>query len=197
MYLAARTCYSSDEDLALHARACMSEADMCDWLRKHATRHVGLLEHVDFHFLARGVSRACTHQLVRHRIASYCQQSQRYVNMTTAKFVVPPDITNVDKFLFHCEYALVSYDAFRKEGANTEDARFLLPNATATNLVVKMNGRALVEASRLRLCVRAQWEIRNLFGAMQQEVMRACPLVGDMMHCACAQAGVGEGKCQG
>ena len=126
--------------------------------------HASPIEHVSFTFALSGVSRALTHQLVRHRIASYNQQSQRYVSYDEPTFIVPPvieaDEQVRERFLTACQEAFGSYRSLLDAGIPAEDARYLLPNAMETKIVVTMNIRELLHFFSLRSCRRAQWEIR-------------------------------------
>lgn len=131
--------------------------------------HESPLEHSSFTFAIEGVSRALTHQLVRHRIASFSQQSQRYVKEGGFDFIVPPKIKSdkeaYKKFLDAIEYSRKAYDEMLKI-APAEDARFLLPNACETRIIVTMNARSLYNFFARRCCTRAQWEIRELADKM-------------------------------
>jgi len=145
------------------------------------------LKHAYFTFIIDGISRACSHQLVRHRMASYSQQSQRYVSMKGFPYVKPPSIgdrefgAEVDglklKLNFEKLMGLIGscYEGLVNEGVPKEDARFVLPNACSTRMVVTMNGEELVHFLRLRTCTRAQWEIRNLAVEMLRELRRVMP----------------------
>ena len=138
--------------------------------------HTSILEHASATFLITGVSRALTHQLVRHRIASYTQQSQRYVDMEDFKFVIPPSILKCNNEEVLTEYNYImnriekSYKFLvselvksgRTEQQAREDARFVLPNAAETQIVMTMNYRELGDFLGKRMCMRAQWEIRAL-----------------------------------
>jgi thymidylate synthase (FAD) len=129
-----------------------------------------LLRHSYFTFLVDGISRACSHQLVRHRVASYSQQSQRYVAMKKFPYVTPETLKGVE---VEVGGRKLSYDDIMEEigefyeklvdaGVPKEDARFVLPNACTTRIVFTMNGEELVHFLRLRTCSRAQWEIRKM-----------------------------------
>ena len=131
-----------------------------------------LLKHLSFTFAVSGLSRACTHQLVRHRVASYSQQSQRYVRMErlAEEAVEPPSISDRPPadtifrgFLRASEYV---YGRLLRLGVPEEDARFVLPNAAPTNIVITMTGSALYHFFGLRCCNRAQHEIRELADRM-------------------------------
>lgn len=139
-----------------------------------ASGHHSVIEHVYFTFAIDGVSRALTHQLVRHRIASFSQQSQRYVSSSGGfdvdDYVIPPSImkykdTFVD-FVETLEQIQSNYNQLRDSGVPAEDARFLLPNATKTRIVVTMNCSSLLHFFGVRCCTASQWEIRKLANAM-------------------------------
>jgi len=129
-----------------------------------------LLRHSTFTFLVDGISRACSHQLVRHRPASYSQQSQRYVSMKNFPYVEPESLKGLEVEVDGKKYSFgeimsflgKAYEGFVERGAPKEDARFVLPNACSTRIVFTMNGEELVHFLRLRTCTRAQWEIRNM-----------------------------------
>lgn len=144
-----------------------------------AMGHTSTLEHASFTFAIEGVSRALTHQLVRHRIASYSQQSQRYVDAHDFAYIIPPSIANNDsarqRFTALMEQVLQCYDELAALDIPREDARYVLPNATETKILVTMNARALHNFFRLRCCSRAQWEIRALAEAMLAKVRDVAP----------------------
>jgi thymidylate synthase (FAD) len=133
--------------------------------------HESILEHASFSFAIEGISRACSHQLVRYRHASFSQQSQRYVKLNSKdSWAVMPESIRQDKStfpaaeVFHDAIACAerSYELLLARGIPAEDARFVLPNATATKLVITMNARELRLFFAQRLCEKAQWEIREL-----------------------------------
>lgn len=133
--------------------------------------HTSTIEHASFTFAIEGVSRAATYQLVRHRIASYSQQSQRYVKAgEDFDYILPPTIEKNEKAKKIYENTIKTIQkAYRdliKAGIEKEDARFLLPNAAETKIVVTMNARSLLHFFEKRLCARAQWEIRVLANKM-------------------------------
>ncbi len=142
--------------------------------------HTSTLEHANFTFAVQGISRTCTHQLVRHRIASYSQQSQRYVKMgSNFNYIIPPAIGNNKKFLKIFKNQILQakkvYDELIKAGFKKEDARFLLPNSSETKIVITMNARALLHFFEKRLCIRAQWEIRQMADLMLKQVKKIAP----------------------
>ncbi|MBR5909167.1 MAG: FAD-dependent thymidylate synthase, partial [Schwartzia sp.] len=128
--------------------------------------HASTLEHVSFTFGIEGVSRTLTHQLVRHRIASYSQQSQRYVAAHDFAYITPPTIAEKpeakERFDALMKEIRAAYDSFIELGVPKEDARYVLANAAETKIVVTMNARSLLHFFNLRCCNRAQWEIREL-----------------------------------
>jgi len=138
-----------------------------------------LLGHLSYVFAVEGISRVCSHQLVRHRVASYSQQSQRYVEVERLReyVVVPKTIRERGCEVFDAlvEEASRAYGRLISLGVPREDARFVLPNATETHLLVTMDGRSLLHLFGLRCCLRAQWEIRELADAMLIEVRRVEP----------------------
>jgi thymidylate synthase (FAD) len=134
--------------------------------------HHAVLEFADFTFHISGVSRALTHQLVRHRLASYAQRSQRYCGENNFDYVIPPSIGRnkeaKDIFVALMGYIGMQYERLQKAGIPNEDARYVLPNACETTIEVKMNGRALIHFFNERLCTRAQWEIRQMAMLMKK-----------------------------
>jgi thymidylate synthase (FAD) len=143
--------------------------------------HTSVIEHASFSFAISDVSRSLTHQLVRHRIASYSQQSQRYVNLNEPSYVIPPLIGKDAKTKKAYEETMgVIWDHYNKLLAlkiPAEDARYVLPNATCTNIMVTMNARSLLNFFELRCCLHAQWEIRELANKMLAEVKKASPVI--------------------
>lgn len=145
--------------------------------------HTSTIEHASFTFAIEGISRACSHQLVRHRIASYSHQSQRYVSELKGgmQYIVPPEIKKNKEW--YREYKKLmdkvetEYKNLIDKGIKPEDARFLLPNACETKIVVTMNARALHNFFRERLCSRAQWEIRAMAEEMLRLVRRVAPII--------------------
>lgn len=144
--------------------------------------HESPMEHVCFTFGIEGISRACSHQLVRHRIgASYSQKSQRYVREKQFDYVLPPTIEAspelTDTFKDTMAHLQGVYEELLAAGIPAEDARFVLPNAASTSLVLTMNVRSLWHFFELRCCQRAQWEIRNLAYEMRRLVREVAPLL--------------------
>jgi len=170
--------------VAAAARLCyapVGAAELMDAMSEDAVRrvlktiitsgHTSALEHASYTFAVDGVSRAMTHQLVRHRLASYNQQSQRYVTYAhEPTFIVPPSVEEQpDTAQVFAAAATAAFDAYRAlidVGVPAEDARYILPNAMETKIVITMNVRELLHFFELRCCKRAQWEIRELALAM-------------------------------
>lgn len=143
--------------------------------------HTSTIEHASFTFSIEGVSRALTHQLVRHRIASYSQKSQRYVKEKDFDYILPP-LVKVNKeaeavYLKAISKAAEAYNQLIEFGIPAEDARMLLPNACETKIFVTMNCRSLFNFFQERMCTRAQWEIRQLANLMHREVLGVAPNV--------------------
>lgn len=143
--------------------------------------HLSTLEHVTFTFAIEGVSRVLTHQLVRHRIASYSQQSQRYVKEHDFETIVPASIASkpeakakFDKLMTEIQ---AMYDEFIALDIPAEDARYILPNATETKIVCTFNARSLLNFFSLRCCTRAQWEIRALANEMLRQCQAVAPVI--------------------
>ena len=143
--------------------------------------HQSVVEHTSFTFAISDVSRSLTHQLVRHRIASYSQQSQRYVNLKEPTYVTPPSIEkdNIMKKAYDetMERIWKEYNKLLDIGIPAEDARYVLPNATTSNIIVTMNARSLLNFFELRCCLHAQWEIRRLANKMLREVKKVAPTI--------------------
>ncbi len=142
--------------------------------------HWSPTEHVSFTFAVEGVSRALTHQLVRHRIASYSQQSQRYIKLEHFDYIVPPSIERdpaaLELFNSMMDQIFAAYKHLASM-VHHEDARYILPNACETKIVLTFNCRSLFNFFEHRCCERAQWEIRRLAGLMLAEVKKAAPVL--------------------
>lgn len=140
--------------------------------------HMSVFEHASATFKIEGISRACLAQLTRHRIASYSVRSQRYCEVGGGDWcVIPPGVVGTDaesRFRAQASDAMWSYRAAIDEGAKFEDARYLLPEATKTSLVMTINARSLQNLFTLRLDSRAQWEIRELVETIERELERRC-----------------------
>ncbi|KXA99876.1 hypothetical protein AKJ47_01165 [candidate division MSBL1 archaeon SCGC-AAA261G05] len=143
--------------------------------------HESILEHAKFTFSIEGISRACSHQLVRHRIASYSQQSQRAVKIEEPDYVTPPQIQANSKLEEKYEQimnqAWKNYRELLDSKIPREDARFVLPNAAKTNIVMTMNARSLLHFLELRCCLHAQWEIRELAWKILSQTRKVAPTI--------------------
>ncbi|MDP3058122.1 MAG: FAD-dependent thymidylate synthase [bacterium] len=194
---AARLCYSGEDIQTIRTRVGGKRAQELVAKLLHMG-HESPLEHVSFSFGVEGVSRALSHQLVRHRIASYSQQSQRYVSMNNFPYVIPPSIIENEHALKDFQQCmsniLNAYQALSKI-VPQEDARYVLPNACETQLVVTMNARSLYNFFNLRCCNRAQWEIRQLARTMLAVVLEVAPAVFSYAGPDCwGDRGCTEGK---
>lgn len=215
---AAKLCYSSSDIESL--RDGLTDDKVSSFIDMIVSiGHESVTEHVTFTFGIEGISRACSHQLVRHRIASYSQKSQRYVNENGFDFVTPPAIEEIPEAKSEYDRMIAeitkSYEKladiltekhtaeFTAQGLDektarskasklaNEDARFILPNACETKIVVTMNVRSLFNFFRHRCCNRAQWEIR----AVANEMLRQCMEVAPHIFAHAGPSCVAEGKC--
>ena len=169
-----RTCYKSEKNISDE-----SAGIFCKSIINRG--HESVLEHASATFKISEISRACSHQLVRSRIASFCQESQRYVKQNNFNFVIPDSIKKSFQYLnylslmariknLYCEMLL-------DENINPEDARFILPNACHTEIVMTMNFREIRHFLKTRLDIHAQWEIRKLAELILDEMMKIAPNV--------------------
>lgn len=220
--MAAKLCYSKVgvEDISEK----MSNEDAEKFVKMlMGFSHMSPLEHISFSFAIEGVSRTLTHQLVRHRIASYSQQSQRYVDENEFDYIIPPQIEKDEEALkvFEESMSMIqsSYEKLRdvltknvtkqimdEEGLEesearkkavklaNEDARFVLPGACETKIITTMNARQLLHFFEERTCVRAQWEIRELATQMLKLVKEVCPVIFESAGPGCVKGGCPEGK---
>lgn len=207
---AARLCYSPEPiDIILKKNTNESVWTFIERLMELG--HESPLEHVTFTFGIEGISRACSHQLVRHRIASYSQKSQRYVSEKQFEYVIPESISKdpeLEKdYIELMNHIQSKYDDFREkmvdrftsngmaktfaEKKANEDARYVLPNACQTSLVVTMNIRSLFNFFKLRCCNRAQWEIREV----ATEMYKICRMVAPHIFRYAGPPCVIEGHC--
>ena len=150
-----------------------------------------LLPHLCYTFAIEKISRACSHQLVRHRVASFSQQSQRYITVKrlSEKIVVPPSIGVNKDYEALIESASDSYQSLVSAGVPREDARFVLPNAAETSLLMTMEGKSLMHFLGLRTCNRAQWEVRALADMMLEQLRKVEPSIFNHAGPYCYQLG--------
>lgn len=194
---AARLCYSAAGIEAVAEKLTPEKiAPLVTQLREQG--HLSTFEHASFTFGVEGVSRSLTHQLVRHRLASYSQQSQRYVGMSElpSGAVVPGTITGKLREKFGDMLRAIGdfYEEMRQAGVPAEDARYILPNAAPTKIIVTMNARELLHFFRLRCCNRAQWEIHALADEMLKMAKSAAPLLFRNAGPGCVNGPCTEGK---
>lgn len=189
---AARICYSAIG--ASELKENLGSEEIKKFLKKLISLgHLSPLEHASFTFAIEGVSRALSHQLVRHRIASYSQKSQRYVDEENFEYIIPPSIAADPHALELYRTRMEEIRSAYRELARIvprEDARYILPNATETKLVCTFNARSLWNFFRLRCCRRAQWEIRELAEGMRREVRRVAPTLFALAGPSCETEGI-------
>lgn len=210
---AAKLCYSSSGIEDLQNNLDKEKVDrFLNMLMSYG--HESPIEHVSFSFGIEGVSRSLTHQLVRHRIGSYSQQSQRYVRLDQFEYVIPPSIENDEDakktYIETMENCQQSYDhivnilkekyinqglkAIDAEKKSIEDARYVFPNACTSKIIVTMNARSLMNFFRHRCCNRAQWEIRELAETMLFEVKDVAPTLFKYCGPGCVNGPCPEGR---
>jgi thymidylate synthase (FAD) len=200
IYTACRTCYSELTPEEIFRRAVDGEIDQAKMQRLISgvieSGHGSTIEHIVFTFGISGVSRTLSHQLVRHRAGvAFDQQSQRYVTYKKAATMEPQTISELDDEALREKYedqvagSMELYGELVAAGIPGEDARFVFPNATRTNLVMTTNLRALIHMSGLRLCTMAQWEIRRLFQLIRHEIFSVSPFLGSFLAPKCVPLG--------
>lgn len=219
-YTACRSCYSSEKPIDIYSKT-IPIFDFCDTCKKEncedcdpnkirkdiedknyekmvslvdkvlESGHHSTIEHCQFVFSISGVSRACTHQLVRHRHMQFSQKSQRYVTEKEQfEYVTPESIKkkaytgSYDSLMFEIQDL---YNCMIKDGIPAEDARFVLPNAATSSLVVSLNVRELIHLANERLCCNAQWEIRNLVHTMCELVVNKEPFLEKYLQPKCVK----------
>ena len=193
--LAAKLCYSDSNISQLEEKVLGASFEK--FLGKILKMgHLSVLEHAGFTFGIEGISRATSHQLVRHRLASYSQQSQRYVKFKEGlEFVTPPSIkknAKIGEKFSNITASLYSlYNEMIEAGIPAEDARYILPNAAETKIIVTMNARELLHFFGLRTCERAQWEIREMAKRMLSLAKKEAPFIFKKAGPGC----VSTGKC--
>lgn len=200
----ALTRFTTDPILAIEEAAsnCYnSEPSDNGKIMKHCIKsgHTSVTEFADFTFHIEGVSRALSHQLVRHRLASYAQRSQRYCSEDGFEYVTPKTIENNEIALSDYKTMMLCINAWYKKlqelDIPNEDARMVLPNACTTAIEVKMNLRALMHFMNERLCTCAQWEIRQMARMMRDEVLKVVPELETYLVPKCEINGKEYGMC--
>jgi thymidylate synthase (FAD) len=204
--MAAKLCYSPSNIEALKEK--IEAKDQNSFLKRlMEMHHMSPIEHASFTFAIEGISRACSHQLVRHRVASYSQQSQRYVSEESGfDYVVPPIIQEDRELSKYFEDVMArAQEAYnhivkelnkrgiKEEGAN-QDARFVLPNAAETKIMLTMNARELLHFFSQRCCNRAQWEIRRMSVEMLKLAKKVAPVIFEKAGPGCLFAPCPEGS---
>ena len=197
LYLAYRTAYSSLTPMQIERRIKderITREQMADFVEKRLqTGHASPLEQVWFEFGIAGVTRAFSHQFVRHRMGiSFEQQSQRYVTFKGGEFpyTVPESVKRAGldaELAAEFDRVAALYDRMVQAGVPAEDARFVLPNAANTNFKITVNFQELLHIADLRLCTRAQWEFRKVVAMMRAEIMRKFPELGRYLQPKCGE----------
>ena len=194
IYTACRTCYSALSPYEIY-NSTDDEEKMLNLIEKVvASGHYSTIEHIQVTFAISNVSRACTHQLVRHRHMSFSQKSQRYVKEKGQfDYIIPPTIARDEelkkKFENFMEEISKVYCEFTEAGIPAEDARAVLPNAAASSIVASLNLREMIHLANLRLCTRAQYEIRTMIKMMCDELVKVEPWLKPYLVPKCERLG--------
>ena len=193
IYTACRTCYSANYPVDIWEEAPEKEKMLSLIKKVLSSGHHSTIEHCQFVFAISGVSRACTHQLVRHRHMSFSQKSQRYVTEKEQfEYIKPKTVEKSSLSKEYDEMMKTISDFYAKmiaDGIPAEDARFILPNAATSSLVVSLNLRELIHLSNLRLCTNAQLEIRTLVKKMCDAVIEKEDWLKDYLVPKCMMKG--------
>ena len=194
IYTACKTCYSAKLPYENYLNAPDNEKMLSLIEKVISSGHYSTIEHIQLTFAIQNVSRACTHQLVRHRHMSFSQKSQRYVREKGEfDYIVPKSIEKNPelnkKFTDFMTKTSELYQEFIDNGILAEDARAILPNAAASSLTASLNLRELIHLANLRLCTRAQYEIRCLVKAMVDEVIKKEPWLKPYLVPKCERLG--------
>lgn len=196
VYTACRTCYSADSPQNIfESDSANDEEKMLKLIKRViSSGHYSTIEHVQISFAINNISRACSHQLVRHRHMSFSQKSQRYVKEKGQFDYLTPETIDKNpelKAKFDDFMGKISqfYLELTEAGIPAEDARAVLPNAAATSMVASLNLREMIHLANLRLCTRAQKEIRMLVKAMCQELIKEEPWLSDYLVPKCESLG--------
>lgn len=194
IYSACRTCYSADTPYEIFQSTDDEEKMLKLINRVISSGHYSTIEHIQISFAISNVSRACTHQLVRHRHMSFSQKSQRYVKEKGQfDYLIPPTIEHNPELKAKFEEFMgqisEKYQEFVDAGIPAEDARAVLPNATASSMVASLNLREMIHLANLRLCTRAQYEIRTMVKMMCDELVKSEPWLKDYLVPKCMRLG--------
>lgn len=194
VYTACRTCYSADAPINIYNSTDDEEKMLKLIERVISSGHYSTIEHIQVSFAVSNVSRACTHQLVRHRHMSFSQKSQRYVKEKGQfDYIIPPTIDKnpelKEKFEKFMREISNIYTELTEAGIPAEDARFVLPNAAASSMVASLNLREMIHLANLRLCTRAQYEIRTLVKLMCDVLVEQEPWLKSYLVPKCERLG--------
>lgn len=194
VYTAARTCYSADMPINIYNSTDDEEKMLKLIERVVGSGHYSVIEHIQVTFAISNVSRACTHQFVRHRHMSFSQKSQRYVKEKGQfDYIIPPTIARDEelkaKFVEFMGEVAEKYSEFVEAGIPAEDARAVLPNAAASSIVASLNLREMIHLANLRLCTRAQYEIRTMVKMMCDELIKVEPWLAPYLVPKCVKNG--------
>ena len=193
-YTACRTCYSADGAVEIYSNITADKEKKLSLIKRViSSGHYSTIEHIQVTFAINNISRAATHQLVRHRHMSFSQKSQRYVKESEFDYIIPfsiqknPDLLN--KFEKLMSEISKTYKEFIEADIKKEDARAILPNATSSSMVASLNLRELIHLANLRLCTRAQLEIRTLVKKMCELVVEREPWLKEHLVPKCERLG--------
>lgn len=194
IYTACKTCYSANSPIDIYKEAPDDDTMLKLVERVISSGHYSTIEHIQVTYAITNVSRACTHQLVRHRHMSFSQKSQRYVKEKgEIDYIVPDAIKQNPKALAIFEEFMnksaETYQNLINEGIKAEDARAVLPNAVSSSLVASLNLRELIHVANLRLCTRAQREIRSMVQKMCDEILKTEPWLEKHLVPKCERLG--------
>ena len=194
--MAAKICYAKNVSIKKLQKK-INDDDVSTFITKLLeSGHESPFEHVSFTFGIEGISRACSHQLVRHRMASFSQRSQRYCFEDGFNYIEPDDM-NEDEDKFFKDFMRHSKEVYSKlvdKGVKPEDARMVLPNACETKIIVTMNARELLHFFKLRCCKRAQKEIREVAFMMKNICRRVAPNIFQYAGPNCLKGYCTEGE---
>ncbi len=193
IYLACRTCYSAEYPYKIWEKDVEPEKMLKLVGKVLASGHHSTIEHCQYIFTISGVTRACTHQLVRHRHMSFSQKSQRYVTEQGQFEYITPQTVKNNGLQEEYDRLMVKisgfYEKMVEQGVPAEDARFVLPNAATSSLVASLNLREMIHLANLRLCVNAQHEIRKLIKLMCELVVEKDPWLNEYLVPKCEKNG--------
>lgn len=194
--MAAKICYAKNVSIKKLQKK-INDDDVSTFITKLLeSGHESPFEHVSFTFGIEGISRACSHQLVRHRMASFSQRSQRYCFEDGFNYIEPDDMNDEEDKFFRdfMRHSKEVYSKLVDKGVKPEDARMVLPNACETKIIVTMNARELLHFFKLRCCKRAQKEIREVAFMMKNICRKVAPNVFQYAGPNCLKGYCTEGE---